>query len=452
VSQVIELRPRAATDDALMPADTQAVLATWRRRGVWAIVAWVGLFALWAVTAPISGSVVGSGVVRVEHNRQTVSHRDGGIVAEILVREGQTVRAGEALVALTDARVDSGVDLLEAQLAAENLRRSRLGAEVEARPTWAPPEGIATNARAATAVRVREALARERAAFEARRHALDGQLDSLRKQRADTDAEMQAHRRNIAAAQDALKLLREETASNEALLQENFVNRTRVLALKRGVADYESRIQTAEADLAQARQHRSELEGRGEALRLAYVQTAAEELRESSVRIVDFEERLRTGRDDAGRQVVTAPVAGRLVSLRVNTVGSAIGPREPIVDIVPSQEPLVFDTRVGSAAVAELAPGQKADIRLLGARQRQSALLPGRVTQVSADSLTDQRSGAPYFAVSVQVEPGDVEQAGLPTLKPGMVAEVYIQTRERTAIEFLLDPLLDGMRRAFREH
>ena len=432
--------------------DVVGSLARWRRRGLVALAVWGGAFALWAIAAPISGSVVGPGVVRVEHNRQSVSHRDGGIVAEILVRDGQLVDAGQPLLALQDARVESSVDLLEAQLAAEELRRSRLGAEAALQAVWNAPEELASRGEGATAVRVREALLRERSAFEARRRALEGQLDAMRRQAADAESEMQAHQRSIAAATEALKLLREETESNEALLQQNFVNRTRVMTLKRGVADYESRIQTSEAELAQARQQRSEVEGRAQALRLAYVQEATEALRESSAKIVDLEERLRAGRDAAGRQLVIAPVAGRLVGLRVNTVGSAIGPREPIVDIVPRDEPLVVEARVGASAVPELASGQRADVRLLGSRQRATALLQGRVSQVSADALTDSRTGVTYFAVLVQVPPEEVRRAGLPALQPGMATEVYIETRQRTAIGFLADPLLDGLRRGFREH
>ncbi|HKX93636.1 MAG TPA: HlyD family type I secretion periplasmic adaptor subunit, partial [Methylibium sp.] len=300
--------------------------------------------------------------------------------------------------------------------------------------------------------RLREAAAREHSAFEARRRTLQGQLDSVRSQIADTETEMRAHERDGAAASEALSLLREELVSNEALLQENFVNRARILTLRRGVAEYESRIAAGRAEFSQARQKRTELEGRLATIRDAYVEQATDELREAGARIVDLEERLRAGRDTAGRQVITAPTDGRLVDLRVNTVGSAVGPREPIVDIVPSDEPLVVEAKVAAEAVSDVRPGLDAEVKLLAYRHRADNMLDARVVHVSADALVDQRSGLPYFAVQVEVAAAALAEAGDDVvLLPGMAAEVYIKTAERTPLRFLIDPLTSGMRRSFRE-
>ncbi|RVT49488.1 HlyD family type I secretion periplasmic adaptor subunit [Rubrivivax albus] len=439
--------PAAAASPGPEAAPYLAVLlARWRRAGLLALAGWAAVALLWFVAAPISGAIVGGGSVKVEANRQTVSHRDGGIVAQVLVREGQAVARGQTLIMLEDERVASSVDLLQAQLLTERLRVDRLTAERSLASAWAgtlPP--------GADDVRGREALARERANFLARRQSLDRQLQAAAAQIADIDTEIAAHRRNDAASTQALALLREEIASNEALARENFVNRSRVMTLQRGVADYEARIEGARAESAQARQRRAELAGRMESLRAAYVQQASEELAEAGARVVDLEERLRAGSDTAGRQVVTAPVAGRLVSLRVNTVGSAVGPREPLVDIVPVDVPLVVEARVGPDAVSELRPGLKAEVRLLGARQREVPLLDGTLVQVSADALHDPQGGPPYFLIQVEVPATEVQSAGV-TLHPGMATEVFVTTSDRTALDFLLDPLLSGLRRSFREH
>lgn len=428
------------------PPDLHALLGRWRRRGLLALAFWAGVALLWFVGAPIAGAIVGMGSVKVEANRQTVSHRDGGIVAQVLVREGQSVQKGQTLVVLQDERVASSVDLLQAQLVAERLRVDRLTAERALAPAWAgalPP--------GADDARGREALARERSAFAARRQSLDRQLQAAAAQIASIDLEIAAHRRNDEASTQALALLREEIASNEALARENFVNRSRVMTLQRGVADYEARIEGARAESAQARQRREELAGRIESLRAAYVQQASEELTEAGARVVDLEERLRAGSDTAGRQVVTAPVAGRLVNLKVNTVGSAVGPREPLVDIVPADVPLVVEARVGADAVTELRPGLKAEVRLLGARQRELPLLEGTLAQVSADALRDPQGGPAFFLIQVEVPAAEVQAAGV-TLLPGMATEVFVTTSDRTALDFLLDPLLSGLRRSFREH
>ncbi len=458
MSQAIELRPQlpvkpaannALIGDASGPPDVATLLKRWRLQGAMAVVVWLLLFVGWAMLAPISGAVVGGGLVKVEANRQTVTHRDGGIVAKVMVREGQIVTKGQPLILLEDMRVDSTVDLLEAQLVAERLRQSRLEAEAAQRPAWTPPPMAGTGP---VSARTTEAVARERSAFDARRRTLQGQLDSVTGQMTDTEAEIKAHQRNNVASAEALKILREEVASNEQLLQENFVNRTRVMTLKRGLSDYESRIESTEAELSKARQRKAELSGRLSSLRLAYVQTATEELREAAARIVDMEEKMRAGRDAADRQVVMAPAAGRLVDLRVNTVGSAVGAREPIVDIVPSDVPLVVETKVAADAVAEVRVGQQAEVRLLGTKRRSQDLLAGQVTRVSADALVDQRTGMPYFAVQVEIPPTPDMLATGGGLMPGMSAEVYIKTSDRTALQFLMEPLTAGLRRSFREH
>lgn len=447
------LQPASATlpaPPATAAPDVLGLLERVRRRGLAALAVWAAVAIAWSVWAPISGAVVGSGLVKVEANRQTITHRDGGIVAKVLVREGQKVTTGQTLVVLEDVRLDSSVELLEAQLAAELLRRSRLEAETAQAANWSPPQPKIAGKVDPT--RLREAVQRERAAFDARRRTLHGQLAAIRTQIADTEAEMAARERDAKASTGALALLNEELEQNEALLKDNFVNKARVLTIKRGIAEYESRVEGAQAERLQARGKRTELEGRLQAVVDAYVQTAALELREVSARVVDFEEKVRSGRDTAGRQVVVAPSDGRLVDLKVNTPGSAIGPREPIVDIVPSNVPLVIEARVAADAISDVRPGLEAEVRLLAYRQRNTAMLLGKVTNVSADALVEPRSGAPYFAVHVEVSPQALAKAGQLELLPGMAAEVFIKTAERSVLEFLLDPLTAAMRRSFREH
>jgi HlyD family type I secretion membrane fusion protein len=350
-------------------------------------------------------------------------------------------------VVLEDARIDSTVDLLASQMEAERLRKSRLEAELAMRPTWTPPPLPPT-----AGERVREALGRERAAFEARQRALQGQIESARSQLADTDAEIKAYDREHRAALEALRLQREELAANQALVGEAFVNRVRIVSLQRAVAEYESRVEINRAERAKAVQKHTELQGRMSTARDAYLRTAAEDLREVTARVVDLEERLRAARDAATRQVVVAPVAGRLVDLKVNTVGSAVGPREPIVDIVPANVPLVVEVRVGADAVGDVRVGQPAEVSLLSYRKREIGMLQATVTRVSADALVEPRSGAVYFAVQAEVSPAELARVGQVVLLPGMAAEVYIKTAERSALEFLMDPLTAAMRRSFREH
>jgi len=422
------------------------------RRGLWIVGGWALVFALWAGLAPISGGVVAQGVVKVEANRRTVTHRDGGTVARILVHEGQAVQRGDVLVELEDVRVDASVDLLRAQLAADRLRQSRLEAEVEGREAWNPPADL--QAEFADVRRFSEQRTKEQASFRARLNNLKAQVEGEQRQTADTRTEIEIRLKERDNVARALALQREELALNQRLEQEQYVNRTRVMALQRGVNDYESRSLANEADLAQARQHLGALEAHVRGLRDGLVQQASEELREVGARIADAEERLRASTDDRSRQTVTAPESGRLVNLRVNTPGSALGPREPIVDIVPADAPLEVEVRLPLEVAAEVREGTPAEVKLLGAATRYERLWQATVVEVSADALTDERSGASFLRARLRAGPpastdGAMAQA---PMRPGMGAEVYIRTAERTPIGFLVDPVAGYFRRAFREH
>lgn len=428
--------------------DLPSMLMRWRRRGLVALAVWLLLFCTWVALAPVSGAAMGQGVFKVADNRKSVTHRDGGIVAQIHVREGDVVRVGQPLLTLEDVRLDASADLLLAQLDAERLRESRLMAESLLMPAWRPE---ATPGLAEVARRAPEALKRERGSFAARRSALEAQLAAARGQAADAEQEIAAHQQNLKSSAEGARLAREELASNEALLKENYVNRVRVTTLQRTVVEYESRLHAIEAELAQARQARAEIAGRLATVPQAYAQSATDDLRESTGRIVELQARLRAADDTSARQVVVAPVAGRLVDLRIHTAGSAIGPREPIVDIVPEGEALVAEVRLSADAVSGVRAGLTADIRLPGHALRHLGMLEGQVLKVSADALTDPRSGLPYFTVQVAPTAESLQALGSEKIGAGMAVEVFVNTSRRTPLEFLFDPMTSGLRRAFRD-
>jgi HlyD family type I secretion membrane fusion protein len=422
------------------------------RRGLWIIAAWVTVFALWAGWAPISGGVVAQGIVKVEANRRTVTHRDGGTVARILVREGQAVHKGDVLVELEDVRVEASVDLLRAQLAADRLRQLRLEAEASGQTAWKLPANLAMEF--ADVKRFAEQSAKEHAAFAARQSNLAAQIDGERQQAQDTRTEIEIRLKERDNASRAVTLMREELAVNQKLEQEQYVNRARVMAMQRSVSEYESRQFANEAELAQARQRLGALEARVRGLRDGLVQQASEELREISARIADTEQRLRSTSDDRSRQTVIAPESGRLVNLRVNTPGSALGAREPIVDIVPVDAALQIEVRLPLDVAAEVQAGTAAELKLMTANARYERLMAAKVIEVSADALTDERSGASFLRALLEVTPEAAagDRLALDKLRPGMAAEVYIKTTERTPMGFLLEPIGGYFRRAFREH
>ncbi len=420
------------------------------------IVAGIGAIALaiftmlaWAWWAPLSGSIVAAGMVKVDSNRKTVQHRDGGIVSRILVREGDHVAAGQALVELADTRIDATFDMTASQLDAQRIKQSRLEAERDMVAHWKSPAAYQARLREP---RIADLVAREAALFSARRSALDAQMRTVERQVEEAAAEASAREREHESVVVALAHMQEELAVNESLLEQHYVDKTRVLALRRNVAEYRIKLESNQAELAKAKQNRSEYQFRLAGLRETFAQDAATQLRDTNAKIVDLEEQLRAARDASERKLITAPVAGRVVDLRVTTAGGSIGPRDPVLDIVPDGSPLLVEARVGVDAIGELRVGQSTDVRLTAYKQRTTPLITGKVVYVSADSLADKQNGAPYFLMHVELDRDALRRAGEVALQPGMGAEVFVRTHDRTPMDYLFEPFMNAARRSFREY
>ena len=227
----------------------------------------------WLAFAPLSGAVIAPGYLRVDTYRKTVQHQEGGIVSEILVREGQVVKAGEPLLILGDVRVSAGFESNRTQLDGELARQGRLQAERDLTTAVRFSDSLAKRSKEA---RVAELMQRESALFRVRRSVLDSQVQLLRSQAGETRGEIAALESEIKADDTSIRLQQEELDANEQLIAQGFISRAHVLGLKRNVADYESRRGQNMAELAKARQKISELELRILGLRNTYMQQAAD--------------------------------------------------------------------------------------------------------------------------------------------------------------------------------
>jgi len=400
---------------------------------------------IWSALAPLSGAVVAPGYVKVDLNRKVVQHQEGGIVREIRVRDGDRVKQGQPLVVIDDVRVDANLDLLEIQLVAERAKSARLTAEAAYAPKPAFPADIAKRE---SELKVIEILERERALFRSRRESLDSQIAMLKKQARDIDAEAAALVDQIGAEERALALQKEELKANEELLKQNYVQKTRVLTLQRAVAEYEGRHSEHRAELARARQHAADLELRVLSLLNTYKQSAVDELKDSTAKMYDLEEKLRPSRDAAERQQVLAPIAGEVVGLRVFNAGAVVGPRDVLMEIVPDDKTLIVEARIRPEDINHVRKDSPADIRLTAYRQRTTPLVSGIVSYVSGDRMTEQQKGDAFYVVQIEVDPkslGDLK------MQAGMPAEVFIRTDRRTTLDYLLAPITETLRRAMRE-
>jgi membrane fusion protein, epimerase transport system len=418
------------------------------RAGLLAILLGGVAIGAWAAFAPLSGAIIAPGFVKVDLNRKVVQHQEGGTVREIRVRDGERVRQGQPLVVLEDVRVDATLDQLSTQLMAERAKAARLTAEAAYHPKLAFPADIA---RRTDELKVTETMERERSLFRARRDAAEGQISALRKQMREASEEAAALSDQIAAEARAIALQKEELKANEELLRQNYVQKTRVLTLQRAVAEYEARHAEHRAELAKARQRTSELDLRVLSVQNTYKQSAIDELKDTTARIFELEERLRPSRDAAARQQVPAPISGEVVGLRVFTAGAVVGPREVLMEIVPDEKRLVIEARIRPEDINHVHAGAEASIRLTAYKQRTTPLVEGKVSYVSADRLVDAQTAAPYYVMHVDVAAAALEEAGHLRLQAGMPAEVFVQTDKRTTLDYLLAPVTAYLRRSMRE-
>jgi HlyD family type I secretion membrane fusion protein len=415
-----------------------------------AVVMALGILVMggWLVAAPLSGAVIAQGFVKVDMNRKVVQHQEGGIVKQVLVRDGERVKLGQVLVVIEDVKLDATLDLLRTQHDGERAKAARLEAERAILPQVTFPAELVARK---TEPKVVEFLQRETTLFRARREALDTQIALLRKQMQQTTVEANALADQIAAEERALKLQKDELKVNESLLTQGFVQKTRLMQLERAVAEYEARWGEHRAELSKTQQRAAELELRVLAQRNTYVQSAADELKEASTRIFDLEERLRPSKDAAERQRIAAPIAGEVVGLRVSSHGAVVGPREVLMEIVPEDKTLIVEARIRPEDINHVRAGSQAEVRLTAYQQRTTPLVAGKVLYVSADRMVEQQSGAAYYIAHIDVTASALSDAGNLRMQAGMPAEVYIRTDSRTALDYLLAPVTAYLRRGMRE-
>lgn len=410
--------------------------------GVLPVTAWVAL-------APLSSAVVAGGFVKVDQDRRTVQHAEGGTVREVLVRDGQRVKQGETLLVLGDVAVDADRNRLGFRVNAERAGIARLESEVALAASVSYPPDVTQAAK--TDPRLAELMAKEQSLFKARREGLQGQVALLRSQREKVAQEIVALRAQIAQAEESLKFQKAELETNRGLLKDGFISATRIAQLEGTVADYGVKLEERRGELARAEQRAFDTDLRIRGLESDYRQQANDQLKVTSARLSEIEQEQRKSTDASSRQVIVAPASGEIIGLKYATPGAVIPPRDTIAEIVPAEARLVTEVRIRTEDVNRVAPGNAADIRFTAFKYRSTLLVHAKVTYIAGDRMVDRATNTPYYSVLVEADPGSLAKAGDMKLQAGMPAEVYIQGDERTPLQYLLEPLTQVLRRAARE-
>lgn len=431
--------------------------------GISAATLGVLLLCAWAGLAPLAAAVIADGTVKSVGSRKTVQHAEGGIVAVIHVKDGDRVDRGQTLLTLDDARVAANVQTLREQGAAHALKVQRLQAETRGIEFVADMALLRDFIAEQQVAHVEKMAKRENELFVARARQQAEQAHWLTEQLSQTRHEIVAQQALVITTESAMQLAARDLASNEKLKADGFVSESRLTELQRLVADYRARLQGTQTQLSQARQREADVRLKLASQKTEFARAAADELKELTSRLASVVQELRPALDAQARQHIVAPVAGEVVDLKVHTVGSAIGPREPILEIVPESSELVIEARIAPSDIRDArqaqAHGQAAHVLLTAYRTRATPQVDGTLTYVGADRLTDPRAmnpSAPYYVAHVKVSPQALRAASklagqTLVLSPGMQAEVFIATGDRSAWRYLFDPVLDGIRRSLRE-
>lgn len=424
--------------------------------GVAVLLAWIFGFGVWAFSAPIEGAVVASGSFVATGQNKLVQHFEGGIVREILVQEGTVVEANQTLVRLDDTAVKARLRRLTMRQTRLLAMQARLKAEIGSQDDIVlPPELLAL----AKDPEVAEVIERQSAEFKVRRTKLQGEVEVLRREILGHEENYTGYVAQLDSAKAQAKLFKHELKDKEELLGKQLVRRTEVMAIQRAEARAVGDVGQLLGRLGDTKERISRAQQQITQVHSIAAQRAVEELRSTETEIDDIREQIRAARDVVERIEIQAPVRGIVVKLNQHTRGGVIAPGSTILELLPVNEELVIDARVLPSDVAHVKPDQQALVRLTAANQRLVPFIDAKVTYVSADAVSesDPRRAAfagagGMFVVRVRVDEADLKLKAKDFVPiPGMPAEVFIKTGERTFAEYMLKPVTDSFSRAFRE-
>jgi len=394
------------------------------RAGLAAIIIFFLGFGSWAAFAPLDAAVVAPGVVVVSGNRQTVQHRDGGVISRLAVREGDRVERNQILIELGSPELVAQEQALLSQVLDLQMQRARLSAEQRGARTLRPPPEWAT-------LSPEDRIAAQAAFDRNQREAGRGDWSPF-------DARIAGYRGEIAALGQQETLLREELAGMRELADEQLVPMTRVRALERSLAEIQGRRASLTSLIATTQQERYE------------------DLRQVDARLAELTPQLAGVRERLELTRIRAPSEGTVVGLTVHTVGGVVRAGERLMDVVPEGQDLIVEAQVRPEDADNLAPGQTTEVRITAFHGRDMPIVNGEVRNVSADRFTDERTGGAYFVMQVAVPPEELARLNADgedtrRLRAGLPAQVVVPTRKRTALEYLLEPLNQSIWRSLRE-
>jgi HlyD family type I secretion membrane fusion protein len=428
--------------------------------GLAILVVWLGCFGVWAGVAPLNSAVVARGTFVTNGQNKLVQHLEGGIIREIAAKEGDVVEANQVLARMDDTAAKAKLRRLILKKYRLLAMKTRLEAEMHGSETIETPTAFSENARDPEITGILEL---QRAELRARRASLATEESVLRKQIAGLEESIRGYQAQVQATKDRLALFVEELKDKDSLLGQQLVRKSDVLALRRSEASLGGDLGEFLGRIADSRERIAQANERIAQLHSTALRDAIKELRETETDLDDVEEQIRAAQDVVDRVEVRSPVRGIVVKSNFHTAGGVVSPGAVILELLPIGDERIIEAHVNPRDISHVSVGQQALVRLSALNQRITPMVGASVIYVSADALAEQvqvntearpdsDTRREYYVVRVRLDQDDIGRRMpefVPT--PGMPADVYIKTGERTFFEYIMKPVFDSFSRAFRE-
>jgi HlyD family secretion protein len=427
---------------------TDKSLRRYQITGFVSVIVMLGVMGGWSACTRISGAIIAPATLVAESYSKKIQHKEGGIVHQILVKDGDLVREGQDLVILDDTDVKAELGIIDALLLENTANRARLEAQRDATETISFPLELLDRKSDANVAKV---ILGQQRLFESRRAAVAGKKQQINEQIGQFGEQIEGVDAQRASKEQQLALIKDELVGLRELLKKELVQKSRVLALEREAArlsgergELVAQRATEETKIAELRLQILQIDEEERATILA-------ELRDMETKIAQLQERQFAARSRLTRSAIKAPIGGDVYQLNVHTIGGVIAPGETVMLILPEADDLVLQAQVAPQDIDQVRIGQTARVRFTAFNMRRTPEIAAEVLHVSADTARVDANSPPFYAVRLRIPPQELAKLGDDKLKPGMPAEAFIQTDARTPLSFLIKPLTDQIAHVFRE-
>lgn len=434
------------------PSDAQVISKKTGRAariGLWALGIGLGGFLAWASLAPLDEGVPSSGMVSIDTKRKTVQHLSGGLIKDVLVREGDLVKEGQLLIRLDEAVARATFEAARQRYVGLRAMEGRLLAEQrgQGKVSFHPDVVQASQ----QDPQMREVVYTQEQLFNARRAALQAELQSTQESIQGQQGLIQSYEGMLENRKNQLNLLGEELTHTRELVKEGYAPRNRQLELERMRADASSAIAELQGNTIRAKRTITELQQRAILRQQEYRKEVETQLAEVSREVPGDAEKYRAAKDDLSRIEIKSPATGQVVGLAFQTVGGVVGPGQKLMDIVPQDQALLIEARVAPHLIDRVQQGLPVDVRFSSFAHTPQLVVQGKVVSVSGDLLVDQQTNVSYYLARVGVTADGYQQLGKRQLQPGMPVEVIFITGQRSLLTYLLLPLTKRMAASMKE-